>query len=115
MQRDLDRLEDILAATKDIAGFIEGLDYESFGAERGRRYSILHALMIIGEASNNLSPELRARHDAIPWRKIIDYRHRVVHGYGSLNLHQSWQIAAEFVPQLREQIQAVLAIEYPDA
>lgn len=101
MQRDLDRLEDILAETNNIASFIEGLDYELFGAERGQRYSILHALTIIGEASSRLSPELRARHDAIPWRKIIDYRHRVVHGYGSLNLQQSWQIAAEFAPELR--------------
>lgn len=52
MQRDLERLEDILTGTADIASFAEGLDFETFSAERGRRYSILHALTIIGEASN---------------------------------------------------------------
>ena len=115
MDRDLDKLEDILTATADIADFIEGLDYASFVAERGRRYSILHAFMIVGEASSQLSPELRARHTSVPWRRIIDFRHRVVHGYGLLDLEQTWQISVQFAPELRQQVQAVLAIEYPDA
>jgi len=62
MDRDLDKLEDILTATADIADFVAELDYASFVAERGRRYSILHAFTIIGEASSQLSTELRARH-----------------------------------------------------
>ena len=115
MQRDLDKLEDILTATADIADFIAGLDYASFVAERGRRYSILHAFTIIGEASSQLSTALRARHNSVPWCRIIDFRHRVVHGYGLLDLEQTWQISVHFAPELREQIQAVLAIEYPDA
>ena len=115
MDRDLDKLEDILTATADIAGFVAGLDYASFVAERGRRYPILHAFTIIGEASNQLSPALRARHPSVPWRRIIDFRHRVVHGYGLLDLEQTWQISVDFAPELRKQIQAVLAIEYPDA
>ena len=115
MQRDKDRLKDILAATIDIGVFVEGLDFESFLEEREKRYSVLYALTIVGEASNHVSPDLRARHVVIPWRSIIDFRHRVVHGYSDLDLELVWQVAINLVPALREQIQAVLAIEYPDA
>ena len=115
MRRDLDRLEDILTETINIASFVEGLTFESFIAERGRRYPILHALAIIGEASDQLSPELRARHEAVPWRSIVGFRHSVVDGYDRLNLDLVWQSAIQLAPELREQIQAVLAIEYPDA
>ena len=114
MDRDLDKLEDILTATADIADFIAGLDYASFVAERGRRYPILHAFTIIGEASSQLSTALRARHTSVPWQRIIDFRHRVVHGYDVLDLERTWQISVHFAPELRQQIQAVLAIEYPD-
>ena len=72
----------------------------------------MHALAIIGEASNQLSPELRERHAQIPWRRIVDFRHRVVHGYGALDLELVWQIVVILVPELRRQIQAVLAVEF---
>lgn len=115
MDRDLNRLEDILEGTVDIANFMEGLNFELFVAERERRYSILHALAIIGEASHHVSPELQSRHENIPWRSIVGFRHRVIHGYGSLNLELVWKSAVELVPELQKQIRAVLAIEYPDA
>ncbi|MCX6599588.1 MAG: DUF86 domain-containing protein [Acidobacteria bacterium] len=113
MQRDLDRLEDILAATGDIVTFTQTMDFDGFVRDRRDRYAILHALTIIGEASHQLSAELRERHNHVPWRRIIDFRHRVVHGYSALDATLVWEVSIRLVPELREQIERILAAEFP--
>ena len=67
MNRDLDRLDDILAAASDVMEFCAPLDRESLESQKAVRYAVLHSLTIIGEAASRLTEELRARHDQIPW------------------------------------------------
>lgn len=111
MQRDVDRLEDILTAAADIAGFCAGLDRAAFETDKTTRYAILHSLTIIGEAANRISEPLRAAHPEVPWRRIIAFRHRGVHGYGDLDLDLVWEVVTKMVPALRAQI-AILHTEY---
>lgn len=111
-RRDLERIEDILQAAADIAGFCRDLDRSRLEADKTLRYALLHALSIIGEAANALSPELRSRHNAIPWRRIIGFRHRVIHGYHALDLDLVFEIVVVMVPQLRLQIEALRAVEF---
>jgi len=58
MRRDLDRLDDILAASDDVMSFCDGLDRRDFESQKVVRYAILHSLTIIGEAANGLSEAL---------------------------------------------------------
>ncbi len=44
MNRDLDRLDDILAAASDVMEFCATLDRESFGSQKAVRYAVLHSL-----------------------------------------------------------------------
>ncbi len=113
MLRDLDRLEDILTADDDIAELCRALTQEELIANKPLRYAILHALTIIGEAASRLSEELRLHHPAVPWRRIIAFRHRVVHGYGELDLILVWEVARNLVPTLRDQVAQIRA-EFPD-
>ena len=48
------------------------------------RDAVVWRLETIGEASTNLSPELKARHPEIPWRGVADFRNIVAHAYRSL-------------------------------
>lgn len=66
MQRDLDRLEDILTACTDVMQFCDTLERERFGREKTLRYAILHSLTIIGEAASRLSEPYRASHPEVP-------------------------------------------------
>lgn len=113
MQRDLDRLEDILAAADDVMDFCSGLSRAEFEKNKTTRYAILHSLTIIGEAASRLSEEFRASHPTVPWRRIIAFRHRLVHGYGDLDLDLIWEVALTMTPQLRIQI-AHLRSEFPE-
>ena len=62
MNRDLDRLDDILAAASGAMEFCATLDRESFRSQKAVRYAVLHSLTIIGEAAS-LTEELRAQHE----------------------------------------------------
>ncbi len=43
--------------------------------------AVLHELVIIGEAANKLSDDLKAQYPEIPWRDIVDFRNVLAHHY----------------------------------
>ena len=44
----------------------------------------------------------------IPWRKIVDLRNIVAHGYGELKMELVWNLAKREVPQLLMQLKDML-------
>ena len=82
--------------------------------DRVFRHSVFFEFLVIGEQVSALSEELQARHPEVPWRRIAAFRHRVAHGYFELSLAIVWQIWNEQIPELREQIQAILSQEFPE-
>jgi uncharacterized protein with HEPN domain len=57
-------------------------------------------LAVIGEAASYLSAETRTAHAEIPWPQIIAMRHRLIHGYDSIDLDIVWQTLASDLPSL---------------
>ena len=70
MRRDKAYLKHILEAIFNVEKFIEGLTKEEFFKNVEKQYAVLRGLEIIGEATKNLSRELRAKHREVPWREI---------------------------------------------
>jgi len=81
MRRDEAYLKHILEAISNIEKFIEGLTKEEFLKNEEKQYAVLGGLEIIGEATKNLSKELRAKHREAPWREIAGMRDKLIHGY----------------------------------
>lgn len=111
--RDRELLDDLLDSAHAIEVATADVDFDAFVAERILRSGILHELMIVGEAANQLSPSLRARYPEVPWRRMIDFRNVIVHGYAGLTWERVWDTVTINVPELRAQIAAVLAAEFP--
>lgn len=107
-------LTDILAACDEIAAYIAGYDLESFVADSKTRGATLLQFVIIGEAANRTSPELRARYADVRWRDAIDLRNYVAHAYFAVIWSRIWDTATTDVPALRAQVSTILAAEYPD-
>ena len=63
-------LADIDKAMTDAQRFAEGHTLEEFRKDRQLRYSIERTLEIIGEATSNLSDEVKARDETLPWREM---------------------------------------------
>jgi uncharacterized protein with HEPN domain len=66
MRRDKAYLKHILEAISNIEKFMEGFGKEEFFWNIEKQYAVLRGLEIIGEATKNLSRELRAKHREVP-------------------------------------------------
>ena len=97
MDRDPATILDIVLTGRKLTSFIAGRSHAGFDADTQLQYAVLHAIAIIGEAANRLSPSFRSLHPSIPWGDIIGTRNRIIHGYDLVNLDMIWQIATEKV------------------
>ncbi|MFQ5998736.1 MAG: HepT-like ribonuclease domain-containing protein [Candidatus Bathyarchaeia archaeon] len=99
-----DYLKDILDNLADVEQFTRGIDYEAFSSDKLKVYAVLHALLVVGEATRKIPASIRKRHPAIPWRSIVGLRNIVAHEYFAVNLPRIWQIIGDDLPRLREAV-----------
>ena len=59
-------------------------------------------LFQIGELANGLSEEFIKEYNGSPWKQIVGMRHRIVHGYDTINLDIVWNTAVDSIPSLKE-------------
>ena len=64
-------------------------------------------LTTVGEAVARLSPEIKARHSAVPWQDIVGLRNILVHEYFGIYWPLVWQTSVDHAPVLRAQIAAI--------
>jgi uncharacterized protein with HEPN domain len=112
--KDLVRLEHIRDAAHEAAEHAGGRIRADLDADRQLQHSLVRCIEIIGEASNNLSDEVRAANPQIAWRQIIATRNRMVHAYFSINLDIVWKTVKERLPELASDVQAIIVANGAD-
>jgi uncharacterized protein with HEPN domain len=108
MKRDRAYLKHIIEATSNIEKFIEDLTKEGFFENVEKQYAVLRGLEIIGEATKNLSKELRAKYREIPWKDIAGMRDKLIHEYFGVNLELVWVTIKNKLPEFKKQILKIL-------
>ncbi|MFN7989477.1 MAG: DUF86 domain-containing protein [Thermoanaerobaculia bacterium] len=104
----LQRVRDILDATRAIRAFVEGMDEASFRSDRRTLDAVLRNLTVIGEAARNVPEEFRARFPEVPWLEMSDMRNVVVHEYFGVDVGILWQTATKDVAVLEAALGAVV-------
>lgn len=69
-------------------------------------------IIIIGEAAKRIVerlPELVRQTPNIPWREMAGMRNRIAHDYEKIDLETVWDTVAELLPELIQQIDALLS------
>lgn len=110
MRSDRDRLLDILEAIDRIEKHTQG-GQEEFSANELLQVWVVHHLQIIGEAASRLSEGVRQQSSEIPWPKIVGMRNILVHSYFSVDKDLVWAVVEDFLSELRESVQNLLAQE----
>ena len=108
MNRDEANLLDVARAARLILEFTEGMDKEAFLQDIKTQSSVLHQLMVMGEAVKRLSREYCANHPEIPWSLVAGMRDKLIHGYDIVDLEEVWKTTNTDVPDLLSLLQPLL-------
>ena len=105
---DKDSLSDIQEAARRKAAYIAAMPYEAFLGDTKTQDAVVRNLEIIGEATKNLSAELRAKYSDIPWRSMAGVSERLIHDYFGVNLDIVWHIVIVELPDVASRIEEIL-------
>ena len=95
---DSDFVSDIQEAIRRIEAYTAGVTYEAFLADTKTQDAVIRNLEIIGEATKNLSEELRTNRSDIPWKSMAGIRDKLIHHYFGVNLDIVWQVVIAELP-----------------
>jgi uncharacterized protein with HEPN domain len=84
-RRDADFLLDIQDAIQCVLGYTVGMNWEAYIVDYKTQDAVVHNLEVIGEATKNISDNLRAQYPSIPWKDMASTRDRLVHHYFGIN------------------------------
>ncbi len=110
-QRDLDYLNDIREAIHRILTYTADLTFQQFMEDIKVQDAVVRNLEIIGEATKNLSMNLRKSHPKVPWKDMMGMRDKTIHHYLGINYEIVWTISKAELTGLLPQIERILAKE----
>ena len=105
---DRDFLSDIQEAVRRITVYTTAMTYEAFVADTKTQDAVIRNLEIIGEATKNLSADLRTKYPDMPWKGMAGVRDRLIHHYFGVNLDIVWRIVTAELPAVSAQIVEIL-------
>ncbi|OQW55984.1 MAG: hypothetical protein A4S17_05545 [Proteobacteria bacterium HN_bin10] len=106
-------LEDMLAYAEEARDILAGRDGAALRADRMRLLAVTRAVEIVGEAANQLPPDISASitFDLSP---AIAMRHRLIHGYDSVSADIVAKTVRDDFPALIQSLRATLSLQLPD-
>ena len=80
--------------------------------ERLIQDAVIRNFEVIGEAATHLSAAVGAT-AGVPWGKVVAFRHRLIHGYWSIDHQLVWDVIIHDLPQLKREVVQLLATAPP--
>lgn len=71
--------------------------------------AVVRNFEVIGEATKNLSADLRLSYPDVPWRKMAGFRDVLIHNYINVDLEIVWEIVEAELPPLQNDIETILS------
>ncbi|NVO29761.1 HepT-like ribonuclease domain-containing protein [Hymenobacter lapidiphilus] len=105
-------LYDVLQAIEETESFFAGrpLDFTHYQRDVRTRRATERNLEIMGEAVGRimkLAPDFQLSNA----RQTIATRNRIIHGYDTVSDEMTWSIVVRHLPQLKQEVLALLAAE----
>jgi len=101
-------LQHILDATARIDEYLGSIDEDAFRRQYLVQDGVIRQLEIIGEATKQLSSDLRNAYPDIPWQDIAGMRDKLIHQYFGVDLGAVWLTTRDDIPILRKEVAEIL-------
>ena len=112
-EHDRIRLRHMLEAAREAVSYISERERSDMRCDRMLLHSLVHCIMIIGEAAANVSADCRRQIPAIPWPDIVGMRNRLVHAYFDIDLDLVWNTIEVDIPSLIAALEGLEGIVPP--
>ena len=107
----LEYLRHVLDEADYLARQVPRLTREQFLQDETAKRAFVRSMEIIGEAVKKVPDEIRVRYSDVEWRALAGMRDKVIHHYFGVDYEIVWDVAANKVPVLRQQIMEILRRE----
>ena len=107
MKEDRLYLEHIRDAIAKIHAYTAG-GRDAFMRDSLIQDGVIRNFEIIGEATKQLSDDLKKKHPEIPWPDIARFRDFLIHHYMGVNLKRVWEVIETRLPALRQAVDDLL-------
>jgi uncharacterized protein with HEPN domain len=104
-------LRHILDEAQYLTDASREVNWAQFSTDETLKRAFVRSIEVIGEATKNLSNDLRARYPGVEWRAMAGMRDQLIHGYFGVDYEIVWDVATEKAPELAEQIRTILEQE----
>ena len=101
--------EDIITFINRIESYIQDLNFENFKENQLVIDAVIRNLVLIGEASKNISSETRKKFSNVPWSEMIGLRNLATHGYFKIDLTIIWDIITKDIPENKQSIHNIFS------
>ena len=104
-------LEDIQTAMQRIAEYIGDYSFDQFKKDYKTVDAVIRNFEIIGEASKNLPDNIKEKYPDVPWQEMYLLRNKVSHEYFGIDYAIIWDIATNYLPENKSQIDHIIKNE----
>lgn len=109
--KDKALLQKIAGYIREINGYVCGLTFERFMADRKTISAVAFCVSQIGELAKEVTPDTQQMNPQIPWKSIRGMRNRIIHDYESVDLSVLWATVTKSLLTLLEDIENLLGKE----
>jgi len=91
-----------------IAEYIEGFSFVEFKKDYKTVDAVIRNFEIIGEASKNVPNFIKEKYPDVPWAEMYLLRNKVSHEYFEIDHEIIWDVASNYLPDNKSQIEDIL-------
>ncbi len=105
---DLEYLYDIKESIELILEYVKDTSQNEFKNNQEKQDAVVNRMNVIGEASKNLSQEIRDNYPDIPWKRMAGMRDVLIHQYHGIDLEVVWQTINQDLPEVGQRIEQII-------
>ncbi len=84
-------IQDMVDCFKNILNYTKDVSFDEFMDNKMMKDAVVRNFEIIGEAANILSEEFKSDNQQVEWRRLTDFRNKLIHHYFGLSYNIIWE------------------------